>query len=149
MSAFSFPQFTHIHSNIFFTLIMKPLGGQRLSQRVKASTVLTRMIHRSCKFNVAEKTTVTSDDAYNGQLNTFECSQPARFSLLSSSKSLGCVVVFLHGKLYAHEAMRVGVSHNDFTAWSKIIRRKILSSGSTSAAKPALQFKTRTHQQDR
>jgi hypothetical protein len=26
MSAFSFPQFTHIHSNIFFTLIMKPFG---------------------------------------------------------------------------------------------------------------------------
>jgi hypothetical protein len=25
MSAFSFPQFTHIHPNIFFTLIMKPL----------------------------------------------------------------------------------------------------------------------------
>jgi hypothetical protein len=41
------------------------------------------------------------------------------------------------------------MSHNDFTAWSKIIWGKILNSHSTSAAKPALQFKTeKAHQQD-
>lgn len=55
VSAFSFPQFTQIHSSIFLTFTKKPLQRFKLMPNNTGTIrALTWMEDRACKFNVSE-----------------------------------------------------------------------------------------------
>ena len=58
MSAFSFPQFTHMLSKIFFTFIRKPIAElhEAVSSDQRTQKYRTRMKDRSCQLNVTKMT---------------------------------------------------------------------------------------------